>query len=114
MVMPLLSTTVNKSNNINNKNCSKCFHKHNIPFLYLYVFKLITDKVGMEDQMITAKQLLEFWHRNIYNVPRKYDIHILNEMCSMGLLEKINSQKYKFYGESASNKLKKLRDNFLW
>ena len=73
----------------------------------------MTEKLGMMDQITTAKELLEFWHRNIYNVPRKYDVHILNEMCEMGLLEKINSQKYKFYGDKAKNKLKKLRDNFL-
>lgn len=95
-------------------NCSRCNYKHNVPFLYLYVFKLMTEKLGMEDQITTTKELLEFWHRNIYNVPRKYDIHILHEMCEMGLLERINSQKYWFYGDRCSNKLKKLRDNFLW
>lgn len=96
------------------KNCGRCLYKHNVPFLYLYVFKLMTEKLGMADQMTTTKTLLEFWHRNIYNVPRKYDTHLLEEMCQMGLIEKINSQKYKFYGEKASNKLKRLRDNFLW
>lgn len=96
------------------RDCKRCEHKRKVPLLYLYIFKLMTDKMGMLDQITTAKQLLEFWHRNIYNVPRKYDLHILNEMCDMGLLEKINTQKYKFFGKSASIKLKKLRDNFLW
>lgn len=64
--------------------------------------------------MVTTKQLLEFWHRNIYNVPRKYDIHLLNEMCDYGLLDKINTQRYMFYGHKARKKLRKLRDNFLW
>lgn len=102
------------SNEHEHKNCGRCAYKQNVPFLYLYVFKLMTDKIGMEDQITTTKQLLEFWHRNIYNVPRKYDIHILNEMCAMGLIEKINTQKYRFYGGKASYKLKRLRDNFLW
>jgi len=98
----------------NYKNCGRCLYKHNVPFLYLYVFRLMTEKLGMADQITTTKTLLEFWHRNIYNVPRKYDIHLLNEMCEMGLIEKINTQKYRFYGKRASNKLKRLRDNFLW
>jgi hypothetical protein len=96
------------------KNCNRCSFKHDVPFLYLYVFKLMTESLGMADQMTTAKSLLEFWHRHVYNVPRKYDSHILREMCEMGLTERINSQKYMFYGERSSNKLKKLRDNFLW
>lgn len=91
--------------------CKKC---SKVPLLYLYVFRLMIDKIGMEDQIITNKQLLEFWHRNIYNVPRKYDAHILNEMCEYGLLEKINTQKYQFNGKKASQKLKRLRSNFLW
>lgn len=95
------------------KNCSKCVYKQ-VPFLYLYVFRLMTDRLGMEDQLTTKKQLLEIWHRNIYNVPRKYDIHVLNEMCEMGLIDKVNTQKYRFYGGKANHKLKKLRDNFLW
>jgi hypothetical protein len=91
--------------------CKKCTK---VPLLYLYVYRLMVDKLGMEDQITTNKQLLEFWHRNIYNVPRKYDAHILNEMCEYGLLEKINTQKYYFYGKKAGYKLKRLRSNFLW
>ena len=74
----------------------------------------MTQSLGMADQITTSKQLLEFWHRNIYNVPRKFDIHILNEMCEMGMLEGINSQKYRFFGARAAYKLKKLRMFFLW
>jgi len=74
----------------------------------------MVDTIGITDEIVTTKTLLEFWHRNIYNVPRKYDVHILNEMCEMGLLRRINTHKYMFFGRTAKNSLKRLRDNFLW
>jgi hypothetical protein len=74
----------------------------------------MTETLGMVDEITTTKTLLEFWHRNIYNVPRKYDVHILNEMCEMGLLKRINTHKYVFYGRKAKQVLRPLRDNFLW
>lgn len=93
--------------------CKKCDKIP--PLLYLYVFKLMVDRIGLIDQIVTTKQLLEFWHRTIYNVPRKYDRHILDEMCMYGLIEKINSQKYMFYGNKNKNMLRrKLNDKFLW
>ena len=33
--------------------------KQEVPFLYLYVFKLMTEKIGMADQLVTTKELLE-------------------------------------------------------
>jgi len=85
-----------------------------IPLLYLYVFRLMVDKLGRKDQIITARELLEIWHRQIYNVPRVYDFHVLSEMCSYGLLHRINMQKYLFLGNKAHSKLKRLNTFFLW
>lgn len=89
-------------------------NRNNVPLLYLYIFRLMVDKLGRSNQITTSKTLLEFWHRTIYNVPRNYDFHILKEMCEYGLIEKINSQKYILYGDSAYSKLRKLNDFFLW
>lgn len=74
----------------------------------------MVEKMGKTNQVTTAKQLLEFWHRNIYNVPRAYDFHILSEMCEFGLIERINTQKYIFYGGKAQQKLRRLNEFFLW
>ena len=98
---------------VNNPLCSHCEFK-NAPFLYLYVYQSMTDKLGSSDQTVSAKQLLEIWRRNIYNVPRKYEFHILTEMCQYGLIKRINSQKYIFYGNRAFVKLRKLNKFFLW
>lgn len=87
-----------------------------IPLVYLRIFQLMTkpEHLGAKDQIVTSKCLLEFWHRQLYNFPRKYDYHILTEMCEYGLLERINTQKYKFFGGRAYNKLKRLNDYFLF
>lgn len=106
----------NNTNNTNNINpaCNHCEHKQKVPLLYLYVFRLMIDKLGKNDQITSSKQLLEVWRRNIYNVPRSYDFHILSEMQYYGLVKRINTQKYIFYGCRSSMKLKQLNKNLLW
>jgi hypothetical protein len=85
-----------------------------VPLLYLYIFKMMIEKIGNDDQVVESKQLLEVWHRNIYNVPRCYDFHILTEMCDYGLIKRINTLKYVFYGNKGQTKLRRLKDFFLW
>ena len=75
---------------------------------------MMIEKLGSHDQIVESKQLLEIWHRNIYNVPRCYDFHILTEMCDYGLLRRVNTLKYVFYGDRGQGKLKRLREFFLW
>lgn len=95
--------------------CNKCEMNQRVPLLYSYVFKLMIEKLGKSDQITTSKQLLEIWRRNIYNVPRNYDYHILTEMCEFGLIARINTQKYEFYGCTAYPKVvKRLNKFFLW
>jgi len=94
--------------------CNHCDYKQKVPLLYLYVFRLMIDKLGRTDQTTSAKQLLEIWRRNIYNVPRSYDFHILTEMQDYGLIKRINTQKYIFYGSKSFAKLKQLNRHFLW
>jgi len=87
---------------------------NDIPLLYLFVFKAMTEKFGKQDRILFTKQLLEIWRRCIHNVPRKYDYYILQEMCDYGMLEKITTQKYILFGSRANKKLVKLNDFFLW
>ena len=87
---------------------------NDIPLLYLFVFKTMTEKFGKQDRILFTKQLLEIWRRCIHNVPRKYDYYILQEMCDYEMLEKITSQKYILLGSKAPTKLAKLNDFFLW
>ena len=101
-------------NHSNNSECNHCEHRQKVPLLYLYVFRLMIEKLGRTDQTTSAKQLLEIWRRNIYNVPRAYDFHILSEMEQYGLLKRINTQKYIFYGSKSFPKLLQLNRHFLW
>lgn len=86
-----------------------------IPLIYLRIFQLMVENLGKKDQIVTAKTLLEFWHRQLYNFPwSKYDYHVLSEMCDYGMIERINSFKYKFFGNQAYYKLRRLNTYFLW
>ena len=92
----------------------KTVKDNEIPLLYLFVFKSMTEKFGKMDRILFTKQLLEIWRRCIHNVPRKYDYYILQEMCDYEMLEKITSQKYILLGSKANQKLARLNDFFLW
>lgn len=84
------------------------------PLLYLYIFSRMLEIFGRENQILTGKQLISVWRRYIPNVARIYDYHILTEMCNFGLMRRINTQKYIFYGGKATMKLKKLNRLRLW
>lgn len=84
------------------------------PLLYLYMFSRMLDIFGHKTQMLTGKQLIGIWRQYIPNVSRIYDYHILTEMCNYGLIRRINTQKYIFYGGKGAMKLKKLNRLRLW
>jgi len=106
--------STNNKNNYENLSCNHCEHKQKVPLLYLHVFRYMVDKFGKTDQTVSSKQLIEVWRRQIYNVPRSYDFHILTEMQEYGLIKRINTQKYFFYGNRSFTKLKQLNKFFLW
>lgn len=85
-----------------------------IPLVYLWIYKKMVDKFGKENQIIFSKNMLEIIRRALQQVPRKYDYFILKEMMHYGLIDKINSQKYKLLGSRADQKLKALDDYFFW
>ena len=84
------------------------------PLIYLWIYKKMVDRFGKDNQIILAKSLLEVLRRTVYQIPRQYDYFILKEMCSYGLLEKINSQKYKLLGAQADKRLRNINDYFFW
>lgn len=84
------------------------------PLLYLYVFSKMTELFGQKNQILTSRQLLSIWRTFIPNVPRIYDFHILTEMNNYGLIRRLNSQKYIFYGARGVGKLKRLNRLRFW
>jgi hypothetical protein len=84
------------------------------PLLYLFIFSKMLNLFGHKNQLISGKQLISIWRGYIPNVARIYDYYILTEMCNFGLIRRINSQKYIFYGGKANEKLKKLNRLRLW
>jgi len=64
------------------------------------------EKFGKRNSIIPRKRILEVWRRCIHNVPRKYDYHILQEMCDYDLLEKVNPQEFQLFGLDCQKKLK--------
>jgi len=84
------------------------------PLLYLYVFSKILEIFSYKNQVLTGKQIIGVWRTYIPNVSRIYDYHILTEMCNYGLIRRINTQKYIFYGGKGVTKLKKMARLRLW
>ena len=84
------------------------------PLLYLYIFSRMLEIFGYENQLLTGKQLISIWRRYIPNVARVYDSYILTEMCNFGLIRRINTQKYIFYGGRGAVKLRKMNRLRLW
>jgi hypothetical protein len=84
------------------------------PLLYLYIFSRMLEVFGYKNQLLTGKQLISIWRNYIPNVSRIYDYHILTEMCNYGLIRRINTQKYIFYGGKGAIKLKKMNRLHLW
>lgn len=84
------------------------------PLLYLFIFSKMCDMFGRKNQLISGKQLISVWRTYIPNVARIYDYNILTEMCNYGLIRRINTQKYIFYGGKARIKLKKMNRLRLW
>lgn len=84
------------------------------PLLYLYVYSKMVNLFGRTNQLISGKQLISVWRTYIPNISRRYDSHILTEMCNYGLIRRINTQKYLFYGGKAQSKLKKMNRLRLW
>jgi len=87
---------------------------HEAPLLYLYIFGRMIENFGRENTILTGKQLINIWRRYIPNVARIYDSHILTEMCNYGLIRKVNSQRYIFYGAKGFTKLRRITRLRLW
>jgi hypothetical protein len=71
----------------------------------------MVEKFGKRNLIISRKRILEVWRRCIHNVPRKYDYHILKEMCNYGLLEKISPNEFQLFGLDSDKKMK-LNEDF--
>lgn len=84
------------------------------PLLYLYIYSKMLELFGQKNQLVTGKQLIGVWRNYIPNVSRIYDYHILTEMCNFGLIRRINTQKYIFYGGKGMLKLRKMNRLRLW
>ena len=76
-----------------------------IPLIYLFIYKNLIEKFGKYDRIVSRKGILEVWRRCIHNVPRKYDFYVLQEMCELGLMERINPQEFQLFGFDADGKL---------
>lgn len=85
-----------------------------IPFLYAWLYQRMLWKFGKRDQAVPTKQLIEVMRRTIYQIPRRFNYVMIDEMNEYGLLKKVNSQKCVFLGASAHHKLHKFKDYFLW
>ena len=89
-----------------------------IPLMYLFIFRQMTKKYGFKDRILPYKAVLEIWKRNVYNVPNKYYLHFIKEMCDMGLLEQISFGRriiqFRMFGYSQKKCLDKLYEFFLW
>lgn len=84
------------------------------PLVYLWIFKKFCDKWGRYNSIVYSTELIEVIRRTVYQVPKKYDYFILNEMVRYELLEPINKKKHKILGSCANKRLKKLDNYFLW
>lgn len=84
------------------------------PYLYLHVYSKMCDVFNRKNLILTGKQIITIWRKFIPNVSRIYNIHLLTEMCNYGLLRRINTQKYIFYGAKSNVHLRKLRKDMLW
>lgn len=84
------------------------------PLLYVYIFSRMLEIFGRKTQRTTGKDLINVWRYYIPNVPRIYDYDILTEMCNYGLIRRVDSQKYVFYGGKGIVKLRKMNNLRLW
>lgn len=84
------------------------------PIIYLWIYKKMVDKFGKENQIILAKHLLEVLRRTVWQIPRKYDYYILRELCDLGFMERVNTQRYKLLAAQAEKKLGSMADYSFW
>ena len=89
-------------------------HSSEAPYLYLHIFKKMTDSFGRKNRYVSGSQLISIWRNYIPNIARIYDNLILKEMANYGLIRQVDTQRYIFLGASSSCKLKKLKNNYLW
>lgn len=82
-----------------------------IPFLYIFIYKLIKEKSG-NNLSVSYKTLRELFRRRFNKIPHLYYTIILDEMEFFGLLKKIGNKKnliYELLGKDAD----KLLNNFI-
>jgi len=84
------------------------------PLLYVYIYSRMVELFGQKNKLMTGKQLINIWRTYIPNVPRIFDYHLLTEMCNFGLIRRIDSQKYVFYGGKGIILLRKMNNLRLW
>lgn len=84
------------------------------PLLYLYIYSRMSESFGKKNILVTGKQILAVWRKYIPNVSRMYDDRILSDMARYGLIRMINTQKFIYYGEKYTSKIKKLSLLNLW
>lgn len=89
-------------------------YNKNPDILTLCVYKTFIDKFGEHDQEVHISSLIEQMRRLTPKIPRYLDPQVLKEMEKYHLVTKINQQKYIIKGKDAQNKLKKLKDFWLW
>ena len=83
------------------------WNKKKVPFLYIFIYKLIKEKSG-NNLSISYKTLRELFRRRFNKIPHLYHPIILDEMEVFGLLKKIGNKKnliYELLGKEADKLL---------
>lgn len=83
-------------------------------FLYRFIYGRLVQKFGSTNKMVSVESVLEVCHRCTFNIPRRYDDRILQDLEALGFIERVNKFKLKFVGYGADKRLAELTEYFLW
>jgi len=86
--------------------------KDEIPILYAYIFRNLNKN---KSKILTNDNAMHIMKSIIRRAPRYVYNEILNEMCLMNLLKKINKRKYIFRAnKKCLNRLNKLIKEYIF
>lgn len=86
-----------------------------IPLIYLHLYKLLIDKFGPIDRVMRTNDFLEVIGRTIHQIPHKYHLAVLKDMCRYDLVEKVDKNHYKLIAKDYQIKIRPMeQEYFLW
>lgn len=86
--------------------------KVNIPATHLWIYKKIKEKHGI--RIIRTCDIIEIIRRTIYQIPKRFDYIVLDEMCEYGLLQKIDRLKCRVLSSDCDKQLKKIENYYFF